>query len=157
MLQQLQTLFCHIVELPVVTNVVTLKAIHYGNGDSDDEDMTNHTYKIAKNDSENHVIANLSDEIRNKAEIRFETNKVKAPRLLKCEKCDKQFTNSRKLKVHKMNFRKKDCAQSKAKDFNKLKTKCNSCGKSFQSRQSLNVHKFQNNCQVNSQPISHPV
>ena len=114
---------------PPESNVVTLRAVHYGNGDSDDEDMANHTYKIAEFDKNTNVADNQKEEM----------HKTKNTRSYKCEKCNKQFANSRKLKNHRMNFRKKDCTQMKAS--------CDSCGKSFRSRQTLNVHKFKGTCQ----------
>ena len=116
------------------SNVVTLRAVHYGNGDSDDEDMT-HTYKIAESDKEIDGSDNQKDIFFFKEEI----PKIKNPRSYKCEKCNKQFVNSRKLKIHKMNFMNKDCA--------KIKASCDLCRKSFKSRQILNVHKFKGNCQ----------
>ena len=110
------------------SKVVTLRAVHYGDSD-DEEDMSKHAYKIDKFIPK----ANLSEKKENNI------SEVKTPKPYKCDKCNKKFVNSRKLKNHNMNFRNKNCAQ--------LKATCESCKKSFKSRQSLNVHKFKASCQ----------
>merc|ERR1719470_684030 len=115
-----------------VSKVVTLRAVHYGDSD-DEEDLSKHAYKI------DNVIPKTKLSVEKEIDVPKDSMEVKTPKNFKCEKCNKKFVNSRKLKNHKMNFRNKNCA--------KLKATCDSCKKSFKSRQSLNVHKFQGLCQ----------
>ena len=121
---------------PLPSEVVTVKAIHYGEFDEDEEDLTRHGFKIQEfMQSSTDVNISVKEKSFSKEET---TTAAKATKLHKCENCNKQFMNSRKLKNHKMNFRNKNCIKSKAS--------CDSCSKTFKSRQSLNIHKFNEQC-----------
>merc|ERR1712129_225113 len=114
------------------SEVVTLRAVHYGDSD-DEEDLSKHGYQVEQLKHN----ANFSGTKKAKPPRKICESKVRKSH--KCEKCNKQFSNARKFKTHKMNFRNKSCIKQKAT--------CDSCRRGFKSRQSLNVHKFKGACQ----------